>query len=369
LSGGIGKRDITLRAGAADGRPGGGGGGGGSQAAPARVRLAEGVAARDVACGQQHALILAADGAVYASGSNVFGQLGMAAACDSGGASGSAAAAGTVNWARWVAAKKRQTAALSPVRVAVPEAAAAVAAGAFHSAVAARSGRLWVFGHSGYAQLGSSAAEHEDMGGSACDDASYGAPRTLKALEGETVTRLACGGLYTMAVTEAGDLYTWGWGSGGALGARVHTPQGMSSQTGAASRPARAWSHAPAMPGPAHPPCPAPAAPCWARQGTCPGQPIACPAARSRCTAPRVRAGVRAGHGSSRYRLQPLKVGPLDGLRVSVCAAGGKHSLAVAGGGRRDALCALLAAPRIHAEVVVLAGPAGADGRGRARPS
>lgn len=68
------------------------------------------------------------------------------------------------------------------------------------------------------------------MGGIGGNDASFGAPRTLHALEGEAVASIACGALFSMAVTEKGGLFTWGWGGGGALGA----PQACS--TGSPSR-------------------------------------------------------------------------------------------------------------------------------------
>lgn len=131
-----------------------------------------GFCAVDIACGQQHSLIVGSDGSVFASGSNVFGQLGMAmpdappadfgddagASSSGSGASGSGQGAGgsgtswTANWARLVAAKKRPNAAKTPVRVAVPESAQSAACGAFHSVVLARSGHVWIFGHSGCAR-------------------------------------------------------------------------------------------------------------------------------------------------------------------------------------------------------------------------
>lgn len=69
---------------------------------------------------------------------------------DPSGASGSGSnLSWTANWARLVAAKKRPNAVKTPVRVAVPESAQSAACGAFHSVVLARSGQVWVFGHSG----------------------------------------------------------------------------------------------------------------------------------------------------------------------------------------------------------------------------
>lgn len=46
----------------------------------------------------------------------------------------------------------------------------------------------------------------------------------------------------------------------------------------------------------------------------------------------RATAVARAGHGSSRYRMQPMNVGPLDGLRVIACSAGSKHAIAITSG-------------------------------------
>lgn len=58
------------------------------------------------------------------------------------------------------------------------------------------------------------------MQGIGGNDATFGAPRTLKALENVRTVQVACGALFSMAVTAAGELFTWGWGGGGALGAR-----------------------------------------------------------------------------------------------------------------------------------------------------
>lgn len=43
-------------------------------------------------------------------------------------------------------------------------------------------------------------------------------PRAIDALRGRAVVRVACGDTHTLAVTEAGELYTFGRNSNGQLG-------------------------------------------------------------------------------------------------------------------------------------------------------
>jgi regulator of chromosome condensation len=43
-------------------------------------------------------------------------------------------------------------------------------------------------------------------------------PRIVKTLQNKSVIRVACGGLHSVAVTEDGEVYTWGCNDDGALG-------------------------------------------------------------------------------------------------------------------------------------------------------
>lgn len=43
-------------------------------------------------------------------------------------------------------------------------------------------------------------------------------PTLVKALDGIKISAIAAGGWHSCAVSEEGDLYTWGWNSNGQLG-------------------------------------------------------------------------------------------------------------------------------------------------------
>ena len=44
-------------------------------------------------------------------------------------------------------------------------------------------------------------------------------PKLIEALSGMKVRKIAAGSWHSCAVTDSGDLYTWGWNSNGQLGA------------------------------------------------------------------------------------------------------------------------------------------------------
>lgn len=73
-----------------------------------------------------------------------------------------------------------------------------VACGGYHSAALTEDGKVLTWGHGGHGQLG-----HGDL-------ANTKTPKVVEALEGQRAVSVACGGAWTTAVTESGDLYTWG---------------------------------------------------------------------------------------------------------------------------------------------------------------
>lgn len=76
---------------------------------------------------------------------------------------------------------------------------ASVACGWRHSAVVSRTGSVFTFGWSKYGQLG--------LG----DQVDRLAPAQLTALAGRRVVVMAGGWRHTMAVDDAGRLFSWGW--------------------------------------------------------------------------------------------------------------------------------------------------------------
>lgn len=81
-----------------------------------------------------------------------------------------------------------------------------VACGDTHTLVATDTGELWSFGRNQNGQLGL---------GSIQDSLS---PQLVAALQGKRVMRVACGAEHSCCVTDAGEVYCWGWGRYGNIG-------------------------------------------------------------------------------------------------------------------------------------------------------
>jgi alpha-tubulin suppressor-like RCC1 family protein len=90
---------------------------------------------------------------------------------------------------------------------------ACVAAGELHSAVVAADGDVYTFGDSFCGQCGHGDKRPQVL------------PKqvTTGGLDDECVANISCGGRHTLAVTEDGELFSWGLGRFGALG-RPYTP-------------------------------------------------------------------------------------------------------------------------------------------------
>ena len=80
-------------------------------------------------------------------------------------------------------------------------------AGYYHTLALSDTGRVWAFGSNAVGQLGLG----EDVEASA-------EPRLIKALEGELVVAIAAGMEHSLALTAAGEVYSWGCGTDGRLG-------------------------------------------------------------------------------------------------------------------------------------------------------
>lgn len=84
-----------------------------------------------------------------------------------------------------------------------------VACGEYHTAAISDTGDVYTWGFGNMGQLGHCSLQAEDK---------ELLPRRVVALEGIHVTSIACGGVHTCAVTEKGALYAWGGGQVGQLG-------------------------------------------------------------------------------------------------------------------------------------------------------
>ena len=94
----------------------------------------------------------------------------------------------------------------APVKVSVNgQKIVAVAAGAYHTAAITDSGELWTWGWNGYGQLG--------IGGTT----NRHAPVKVR-VNGQKIVAVAAGGSHTAAITDSGELWTWGSNGHGRLG-------------------------------------------------------------------------------------------------------------------------------------------------------
>jgi hypothetical protein len=105
-----------------------------------------------------------------------------------------------------------------------------VAAGANFSAISVQNGEVYSFGHAEYSQHGTGHIATRDY----VDPYYYFEPRIVHLpvreiiVDGSTTTRqpiivksIVCGAMFTIAITENGELYSWGWNEGYALGRNI----------------------------------------------------------------------------------------------------------------------------------------------------
>ena len=81
-----------------------------------------------------------------------------------------------------------------------------VSACGFHTCALTESGELFTFGEGKFGRLGHG------------NELNAGTPRRVEALLGVHITQVACGGFHTACVSDAGMAYTWGGGEHGQLG-------------------------------------------------------------------------------------------------------------------------------------------------------
>ncbi|KAK9791863.1 hypothetical protein WJX73_008713 [Symbiochloris irregularis] len=135
---------------------------------------------QSVTCGASHTCAVTDDGSVITWGLNNSGQLGH-----------SAAAAHSQDLGE----------------VLIPEAVTQASAGFYHTLCVAESGNVWSMGSNARGQLGLG----KDLPGTV-------SPRLIKALLGVKVAQVAAGSNHSLAVSESGEVFTWGQGSEGQLG-------------------------------------------------------------------------------------------------------------------------------------------------------
>lgn len=155
-----------------------------SHSVPRGIDDLDGCSAVAVACGggneEHHTCILTSDGGLLTFGSGASGQLGQG---------------GTHS---------------IPLPIPVPDLAgtriAAVACGSAHTLVVTSEGSLLSFGWGHFGQLGI---------GSTANSTS---PVPVTSLDGQRVVRISCGSAHSVACTDHGKVFSWGWGVNGQLG-------------------------------------------------------------------------------------------------------------------------------------------------------
>ena len=82
-----------------------------------------------------------------------------------------------------------------------------VAACGFHTAALSEAGEIYTWGEGKFGRLGHGSERNQPT------------PRAIQSpLAGKVVAQVVCGGFHTAAITDAGELYTWGGGEHGQLG-------------------------------------------------------------------------------------------------------------------------------------------------------
>eukprot|EP00163_Fabomonas_tropica_P003533 TRINITY_DN1302_c0_g1_i2.p1 TRINITY_DN1302_c0_g1~~TRINITY_DN1302_c0_g1_i2.p1 ORF type:complete len:2219 (+),score=807.59 TRINITY_DN1302_c0_g1_i2:52-6657(+) len=81
-----------------------------------------------------------------------------------------------------------------------------IGCGSYHTAALTENGEVYTWGWGEDGRLGHGVEDNELT------------PRMVETLRGERVVQVACGGHHTLALTDRGDLYAWGWGEDGKLG-------------------------------------------------------------------------------------------------------------------------------------------------------
>ena len=137
-----------------------------------------------IAAGEHHSLALTEAGEVYAWGRNEYGQLGV----------------GMGDYKIGLA--------LVPTKV-LEERVTAIAAGEHHSLALTEAGEVYAWGWNEYGQLGVGTGDYEEI---------EVAVRPMKVPGLGRVTAIAAGWFHSLALTEAGEVYAWGWNELGQLG-------------------------------------------------------------------------------------------------------------------------------------------------------
>lgn len=147
--------------------------------APREVRFANDNNVRTIACGSSHTLVVLQSGEVYSCGNNDHGQLGHEKS----------------------RTKLQLIDALQTYKI------LAAACGESHSLALDQWGQVFSWGSDAHGQLGLNSGEQFII-----------KPKVVKTLATSTVIQIACGYKHSLALTNKGELYSWGSNDNGQLG-------------------------------------------------------------------------------------------------------------------------------------------------------
>ncbi|GLC39448.1 hypothetical protein PLESTB_001349800 [Pleodorina starrii] len=199
----------------------------------------------------------------------------------------------------------------APIEVGLPDPVTAVAAGGHHTLAITAAGEVWSWGMAGEGQLG--------IGEPSAGEGRQVEPRLVGALAGAGVVSVAAGDHHSLALTSRGELFSWGRGDHGALGHGT-----VNGYAGVEMSPRQIRSLAPSSPGSGS-----------CRMTSITAGPFSSGAVDSRGTAYvwGYGTGYQLGTGRPNNEAQPVQLDTLPGF-VRCLSLGQLHSLAVLGDGR-----------------------------------
>ncbi|XRB15830.1 RCC2-like protein [Pseudoscourfieldia marina] len=158
------------------------------------------------ACGKHHTVLVTEDGCAYACGSNKMGQCGLGGKVDT------------------PKSQKAGADSEKPVELKqcdIQEEVVSVACGADFTMFVTKNGQLYACGSPQYGQLGNGTDGSFNSSASSIKMVFEPFPKPTRVYQGfgtEKVIGVACGHNHSIAITDAGHAYTWGFGGYGRLG-------------------------------------------------------------------------------------------------------------------------------------------------------
>ncbi|KAG0231599.1 hypothetical protein BGW42_008750 [Actinomortierella wolfii] len=196
---------------------------------PSSTQYKPGVSIVDIACGQNHSLVLLSDGSVYSSGLNKHGQLGSSYAEEGKDESSPSITIHT---------PKSMPFRLGFQQVAGLPFVDRISCGWSHNvAMNSTTSELYLWGRCDRGQLGNSTPILDKASPSPSTSDVWSSLRKLQIISdeencaAETICSLSCGSEHTLALTKSGKVYAWGWNEHGNCGVASPPPSPLVNST------------------------------------------------------------------------------------------------------------------------------------------